>query len=108
MKVIKRDGRVVDYDRTKVAVAIEKANKEVRKKEKATKEDIKAITEYIEDINKKRILVEDIQDIIEEKLMEIGKYELAKIYITYRYKRALVRKANTTDQSIKELIEGES
>src|SRR5699024_4803832 len=59
-------------------------------------------------LDKKRILVEDIQDIIEEKLMSLDKYQLAKEYITYRYTRALVRKANTTDQSIKELIEGES
>ena len=58
--------------------------------------------------NKNRILVEDIQDIIEEKLMEVGKYNLARKYITYRYTRALVRKSNTTDQSIKELIDGES
>ena len=108
MKVIKRDGRVVDYDRTKVAVAIEKANKEVRKKQKSTKEDIKAITEYIEEINKKRILVEDIQDIIEEKLMELGKYELAKKYIVYRYTRALVRKSNTTDETILGLIRNEN
>ena len=78
MKVIKRDGRVVDYDRAKVVIAIQKANEEVRRKEKATKEDIKTITDYIEEIDKKRILVEDIQDVIEEKLMEIGKYELAK------------------------------
>jgi len=54
------------------------------------------------------MLVEDIQDIIEQKLMELEKYQLAKKYITYRYTRELVRKANTTDQSIKELIEGES
>ena len=59
-------------------------------------------------MHKRRILVEDIQDIIEEKLMEIGRYELAKRYITYRYTRALVRQSNTTDQSIKELIDGES
>ena len=52
--------------------------------------------------------VEDIQDIIEMKLMSIGKYELAKHYITYRYTRELVRRSNTTDQSIKELIDGES
>ncbi len=53
-------------------------------------------------------MVEDIQDIIEQKLMEFDKYQLAKTYITYRYTRELVRKANTTDQSIKELIEGEN
>ena len=104
MKVIKRDGRVVDYDKTKIKIAIEKANTEVTKKEKASMEDIKTITEYIEELGKKRILVEDIQDIIEAKLMELGKYELAKRYIVYRYTRALVRKSNTTDESILGLI----
>lgn len=108
MKIIKRDGRVVDYDRQKISIAIEKANQEVKGKEKATKEEIKNIIEYIEDLNKKRMLVEDIQDIIEEKLMEIGKYELAKKYIVYRYTRALVRKANTTDESILGLIRNEN
>ena len=104
MKVIKRDGRVVDYDKSKIKIAIEKANTEVTKKEKASKEDIKTVTEYIEELGKKRILVEDIQDIIEAKLMELGKYELAKRYIVYRYTRALVRKSNTTDESILGLI----
>ena len=104
MKVIKRDGRVVDYDKSKIKIAIEKANNEVPRKQKATKEDIKAVTEYIEELDKKRILVEDIQDIIEAKLMELGKYELAKKYIVYRYNRQLVRKSNTTDESILGLI----
>jgi len=104
MKVIKRDGRIVDYDKSKIKIAVEKANTEVTKKEKASLEDIKAITEYIEELGKKRILVEDIQDIIEKKLMELGKYELAKKYIVYRYTRALVRKSNTTDESILGLI----
>ena len=108
MKVIKRDGKIVEYDREKIRIAIGKANNEVSKKYRATEEEIKDIIEYIEELKKSRILVEDIQDIIEQKLMEMGKYELAKEYITYRYTRALVRKANTTDQSIKELIEGES
>jgi len=108
MKIVKRDGTTVDYDAGKIKLAITKANKEVRGKEKASKEEIEEIIKYIEDLNKKRILVEDIQDIIEEKLMELGKYSLAKKYITYRYTRELVRKSNTTDQSIKELIEGEN
>ncbi len=108
MQVIKRDGRAVDFDKTKIANAIEKANKEVRAKERATKEEISEIIEYIEDLDKKRMLVEDIQDVIEQKLMECDKYDLAKKYIVYRYTRALIRKANTTDQSIKELIDGES
>ena len=108
MKIVKRDGHIVDYDPQKIRIAIGKANNEVRGKEKVSKEQIDEIIKYIEELNKKRILVEDIQDIIEEKLMSYGKYNLAKKYITYRYTRELVRKANTTDKSIKELIEGEN
>ena len=108
MKIVKRDGHIVDYDPEKIRIAIGKANNEVKAKEKVSKEQIKEIISYIEDLDKKRILVEDIQDIIEQKLMEFDKYELAKKYITYRYTRELVRKANTTDKSIKELIEGEN
>ena len=108
MKVIKRDGRAVDFDREKIRVAISKANKEVKPKERATKEDMNEIITYIEDLGKKRILVEDIQDIIEQKLMELQKYELSKKYIVYRYTRALVRKQNTTDESILGLIRNEN
>ncbi len=108
MKIIKRDGRIVDYDRQKIIVAIEKANEEVRGRQKASKEDIKNIVNYIEDLGKKRMLVEDIQDIIEEKLMEIEKYELAKKYIVYRYTRALIRKQNTTDETILGIIRNEN
>ena len=108
MKIIKRDGTIVDYDPEKIRIAIGKANNEVSKKEKVSKEQISEIISFIEDLKKPRLLVEDIQDIIEQKLMEYGKYNLAKKYITYRYTRELVRKANTTDQSIKELIDGES
>ena len=108
VKIIKRDGKTVDYNSEKIEIAIKKANKEVRKKERATDEDIHEVIAYIESLDKKRMLVEDIQDIIEQKLMELEKYQLAKKYITYRYTRELVRKANTTDQSIKELIEGKS
>ena len=108
MKIIKRDGRIVDYDRQKISVAIEKANRDVIGKEKATKEEIKEIIDYIEGLGKRRILVEDVQDIIEEKLMDIGKHKLAKEYIVYRYNRALVRKSNTTDESILGLIRNEN
>ena len=108
MKVIKRDGRAVDFDQEKIRIAIDKANKEVRPRERATKEEIKEIIEYIEELSKKRILVEDIQDVIEQKLMEFQKYELSKRYIVYRYTRALVRKQNTTDESILGLIRNEN
>ncbi len=104
MKVIKRDGRATDFNSDKIKVAIEKANKEVRPTQRATDEDIANIIKYIEELDKKRILVEDIQDVIECKLMELNKYELAKKYIVYRYTRALVRKQNTTDESILGLI----
>ena len=108
MKIIKRDGRIVDFDRQKIMIAIEKANEEVRGRQKASKEDIKEIVKYIEDLDKKRMLVEDIQDIIEEKLMEMEKYELAKKYIVYRYTRALIRKQNTTDETILGIIRNEN
>ena len=108
MKIIKRDGRIVDFDRQKIMVAIQKANEEVRGRQKASKEDIKGIVNYIEDLDKKRMLVEDIQDIIEEKLMEMEKYELAKKYIVYRYTRALIRKQNTTDETILGIIRNEN
>ena len=81
MKIVKRDGTIVSYDPQKIKTAIQKANNEVSKNDKASKEEIKEIIEYIEDLNKPRILVEDIQDIIEEKLMEFGKFTLAKKYI---------------------------
>lgn len=108
MKVIKRDGQLVDYDKEKIFEAIEKANKEVDPSEKATKEDIEAIIDGIEAENFDVVSVEDIQDIIERSLMELDRQELSKKYIIYRYKRALAREANTTDKSIKELIDGES
>ncbi len=108
MQVVKRNGAIVDYDPTKIKVAIEKANAEVSGKEKVSKDDIKQILQYIEGLGKTRMLVEDIQDIIERKLAELGHYELSKKYIVYRYTRELVRKSNSTDRAIKELINGES
>ncbi|MDD3221161.1 MAG: anaerobic ribonucleoside-triphosphate reductase [Clostridia bacterium] len=104
MIVIKRDGREVNYDRSKIIVAITKANDEVPPEEKISEEMIEGIVEYIETRHRKRMLVEDIQDIIEQKLMAEGKFDLAKTYIIYRYQRELVRRANTTDDSILSLI----
>ena len=108
MKVIKRDGHMVDYCPDKIEIAIKKANNEVSEEDQVTDIQIRNIIKYIEGLKKKRMLVEDIQDIIEMRLMSLGKYALAKEYITYRYTRELVRRSNTTDLSIKELIEGES
>ncbi|MDE6142201.1 MAG: anaerobic ribonucleoside-triphosphate reductase [Bacilli bacterium] len=108
MKVIKRDGHIVDYDKEKIFIAIGKANDELPEEDRATDNEIKKIVKYIEGLNKKRILVEDIQDIIEFKLMEAKRFDLAKHYIVYRYNRALVRKSNTTDESILSLIRNEN
>lgn len=108
MKVIKRDGHIVDYCPEKIEIAIKKANEEVQEEDRVSDTQIKNIIKYIESLKKRRILVEDIQDIIEMRLMTLNKFALAKEYITYRYTRELVRKSNTTDLSIKELIDGES
>ena len=108
MKVIKRDGHIVDYSPDKIENAITKANNEVSEEDRVSDIQIRNIIKYIEGLHKRRMLVEDIQDVIEKRLMALGKYELAKEYITYRYTRELVRRSNTTDRSIKELIDGEN
>lgn len=105
MKVIKRDGHTVNYDRMKIVTAIRKANAEVEPCEKVTEDKIEEIVEGIESKNRSRMLVEDIQDIIEQRLMDEKKFVLAKTYIIYRYTRELVRRANTTDDSILSLIQ---
>ncbi len=104
MKVTKRDGRIVEYDRNKILVAIQKANAEVDHHEQVSDEKIDSIVAGIENKHMDNLMVEDIQDMIEQKLMSEGKFELAKKYIIYRYTREMVRRANTTDDSIMSLI----
>ena len=104
MKVIKRDGSTADFDSGKIIVAIQKANQVVEPEDRIEQERIEAIARYVESKNRMRLLVEDIQDLVEHQLMDEGKFNLAKAYIIYRYTRALVRKANTTDESILSLI----
>ena len=104
MKVIKRDGATVDFDGSKIVIAIQKANAAVDPEYRIEESKIHKIAEDVQHKNRKRLLVEDIQDMVEHGLMEEGKFELAKAYIIYRYQRALVRKANTTDESILSLI----
>ena len=104
MKVIKRDGTTVDFDSSKIVVAIQKANAVVDPQDRIEEYKILEIAKNVQSRNRMRLLVEDIQDIVEHSLMDAGKFELAKQYIIYRYKRALVRKANTTDESILSLI----
>ncbi|MDE7181965.1 MAG: anaerobic ribonucleoside-triphosphate reductase [Clostridia bacterium] len=104
MKVIKRDNTVCEFDRKKIVVALSKANEAVDFEDRVTDAQINAIADDIASRHRPRLLVEDIQDMVEEKLMELQKYQLMKSYILYRYERALVRKANTTDESILSLI----
>ena len=105
MKVIKRDGREVNYDRNKIIIAIQKANDEVPFNEKISDEKIHGIVASIEKLGAGTLQVEEIRDIIEQKLMAERKFVLAKTYIIYRYQREMVRKSNTTDESILGLIQ---
>jgi len=104
MQVIKRDGSSVGFDRSKIIVAIQKANAAVDEPYRVPQAEIEGIVKSIESRTRARILVEDIQDVVEQKLMEQGSFALAKAYIIYRYTRALVRRQNTTDDSILSLI----
>lgn len=108
MKVIKRDGSTVEFNGDKIVIAIEKANNAVEKEERISAEKIQEIAAFVEHKDRKRLLVEDIQDMVEHQLMEAEKYALAKAYIIYRYRRALVRKSNTTDESILSLIRNDN
>ncbi|WP_156300268.1 anaerobic ribonucleoside-triphosphate reductase [Streptobacillus canis] len=103
MNILKRDGREEKYDSSKIYNAICKANETVLPEERVSTKKIEEIIQHIED--KKISTVEEIQDFIEKSLVEQGLYKLAKNYIVYRYTRSLVRKANTTDESILALIQ---
>ena len=108
MNIIKRDGREVEFDIGKIIIAIEKANAEVSPDRQLASTEINAIADDIERTCRnmiRAVSVEEIQDMVENHIMEYGKYELARKYITYRYQRALVRKSNTTDESILALID---
>lgn len=111
MKIIKRNGTEVDFNKKKIFDAIEKANKEVNPEARLSPLFISAITEEIVkecEGWQKTPTVEDVQDMVESSLIKYGAAVVAKAYIKYRYNRELVRKANTTDKAIKELIEGDS
>ncbi len=108
MKIIKRSGTEVEFDVSKIDSAVAKANTEAAENVRLHDEQIKGISEYIENLcsNLGRTLnVEEIQDFVENKIMEYQAYEVARKYITYRYKRSLVRKSNSTDEQILSLIE---
>ena len=108
MKIIKRSGMEVDFDVTKIAAAVRKANNSVVDYEKISEDEIVKLSETIENAcsNMQHTpTVEDIQDMVENQLMSMKKFTLARNYITYRYRRELVRKSNTTDNQILSLIE---
>ncbi|MBO5525327.1 MAG: anaerobic ribonucleoside-triphosphate reductase [Clostridia bacterium] len=108
MKVIKRDGSTVNFDQSKIANALRKANAAVEEEDRITEEQIAEIVDHVASRHRSRLLVEDIQDMVEEQIMALGKFRLAKAYVIYRYERALVRKANTTDESILSLIRNDN
>ena len=108
MKIIKRDGSEVEFDRQKIVAAIQKANNSVEKEDRLTEEQIEEIARQVEEYctrMKRALSVEEIQDQVENHLMALDAYRLARCYITYRYTRALVRRSNTTDKQILSLIE---
>ena len=108
MKIIKRSGKEVDFDVSKISAAIEKANKEVTEEKRLTHGQIIDIATGVEKLCAtltRAASVEEIQDMVEDGLMRAGKFDVARKYITYRYKHALVRKSNTTDEQIMSLIE---
>ena len=108
MKIIKRSGVEVVFDINKVTEAIRKANEDAIEKERLTEEQIQEVSNNVHKQCKKAkhsLGVEDIQNLVENELMRIQAYNIARRYITYRYRRALVRKANSTDEHILSLIE---
>ena len=108
MKIIKRSGKEVAFDVGKIIAAIDKANNEVTEEKKLTAGQISDIATSVEKLCAtltRAASVEEIQDMVEDGLMKAGKYDVARKYITYRYKHALVRKSNTTDEQIMSLIE---
>ena len=108
MRIQKRDGRIVPYEEDKIVEAIRKANHEVEENDRADDTLVKEILQAVETEDKELQTVEHVQDVIERHLVERNKYILAKKYIVYRYQRSLLRKSNTTDESILKLIRNEN
>lgn len=108
IKVTKRDGHKVKFDKEKIKIAILKAFIDVDGEETTyAKEKARDIANYIESMNK-NMNVEEIQDLVVNKLMSCTRKDIATKYVEYRYKRKLVRESNTTDKTILEIIEGDS
>ena len=108
MKLIKRNGSEVIFDREKISAAVTRANEAVDENQRISPEDIENIALEVERLCLTMVRsagVEEIQDLVEKEIMKLGAFDLAKAYITYRYKRELIRKSNTTDDKIMSLIE---
>ena len=108
MKIIKRNGSEAIFDITKIIVAINKANNSVDENDRLTSAQIHQAAANVEDACNKMnraMSVEEIQDLVENEIMALGAFNLARKYITYRYIRAMVRQSNTTDEQILALIE---
>ncbi len=108
MKIIKRSGAEAVFDAEKITAAVMKANYEVPEKERLSREQIQDITDSVENIcldMNRSLSVEEVQDLVEEHIMDKRAFSVARKYITYRYNRALVRKANSTDKQILSLLE---
>ena len=108
MKIIKRNKTEVDFDINKIVVAVTKANNASKETERMTPTQIQRIADSVQkscETMNRALSVEEIQDLVEKQIMAHGAYEVAKRYITYRYTRSLVRRSNTTDDSILTLAE---
>ncbi len=111
MKIIKRSGEEVGFDITKIIAAVHKANKEVEPVNRLSAGQIQIISKNVEEICRRSIRalnVEEIQDAVEDEIMQAGAFQVARAYITYRYKRQLVRQSNTTDAQIITIIESQN
>ncbi|MBD5540699.1 MAG: anaerobic ribonucleoside-triphosphate reductase [Lachnospiraceae bacterium] len=108
MRIIKRSGKEVGFDISKIMAAVQKANREVKEADRMSQEQVDEISNKVEEICMEMAhtpSVEEIQDMVENQIMNQQAFEVARKYITYRYKRALVRKSNSTDEQILTLIE---
>ena len=110
--VIKRNGVTVDFDSSKITNAIRKANAEVADEYKMDDELIpNLVNDIVGDLDRMyhgTVTVEQIQDLVEESLVNAGKYQLAKAYIVYRFKRSMIRQSNTTDHDIMTMVRDEN
>lgn len=105
-EVVKRDGSVQEFLASKIKRAILKANNEVAALEQATPEEIDNIVDYISSVSVHSLHIEAIQNLVENSLMELKHFELARKYITYRYTHYLARELTTTEKSIVNLLRG--